>query len=216
MDDSTCVVRRPRWAWLSDVLTAAAIIAAVALALLLAAACSSCSGPSSAGSGGAPDAGGSANSPPASSRALAFAHCMRSHGVPGYPDPNSRNTMPNGLPKVGPQRLGVTMSQFLAARGACGHLLPNGGHTAPSAAQQLLSDGLKFARCMRSHGVLNWPDPAHSTPAALALGAPPYMFQMGGLQGLDGRSFPAQVNTTMHQCLHLTQLTGDQVPDWSG
>ena len=214
MDDSARGMHRSRWAWLSVLLTAAAVIATVGLALVVAA-CSGGSGPSSAGSG-PPGAGGSANPPPASSQVLAFALCMRSHGVPKYPEPNSSNTMPNGLPKVGPQHLAVTMSEFQAAREACGHLLPNGGHAAQSAAQQLLSDGLKFARCVRSHGVLNWPDPTHSTATALALGAPPYMFQMGGLQGLDGRSFPAQVNTTMHQCLHLTQLTGDQVPDWSG
>ena len=208
MDDRARGTHRSRWLWLSVPLAAAAIIASVGLALVVAA-CSS--GPSSAGSGGSPDAGGSA-----SSQALAFALCMRSHGVPKYPEPNSSNTMPNGLPKVGPQHLAVTMSEFQAAREACGHLLPNGGHAAQSAAQQLLSDGLKFARCVRSHGVLNWPDPTHSTATALALGAPPYMFQMGGLQGLDRRSFPPQVSTAMHQCLHLTHLTGAQVPDWSG
>ena len=209
MDDSARGMHRSRWAWLSVLLTAAAVIATVGLALVVAA-CSGGSGPSSAGSG-PPGAGGSA-----SSQALAFALCMRSHGVPKYPKPNSSNTMPNGLPKVSPQHLAVTMSEFKAAREACGHLLPNGGHAAQSAAQQLLSDGLKFARCVRSHGVLNWPDPTHSTATALALGAPPYMFQMGGLQGLDRRSFPPQVSTAMHQCLHLTHLTGAQVPDWSG
>ena len=211
MDDSARGMHRSRWAWLPVLLTVAAVIATAGLALVVAA-CSS--GPSSAGSG-SPDAG-SANPPPASSQALAFALCMRSHGVPKYPEPNSSNTMPNGLPKVGPQHLAVTMSEFQAALGACGHLLPNGGQATQSAAHQLLSDGLKFARCVRSHGVLNWPDPTHSTATALALGAPPYMFQMGGLQGLDGRSFPPQVSTAMHQCLHQTHLTGAQVPDWSG
>jgi hypothetical protein len=210
MNDSTRVILRPRRAWLTDVLTAIVIIALA----LLAAACSS--GRSSTGSGGSSNAGGSANSPSTNSQALAFGHCMRSHGVPKYPDPNSSNTMPDGLPKVSPQQLGITMSQFQAAQSACQHLLPNGGQATRSASQQLLSDGLKFARCMRSHGVPNWPDPTRSTPAAVALGAPPYMFQMGGLQGLDGRSFPPQVRTAMHECLHLTHLTGSQVPDWSG
>ena len=214
MDDSARGMHRSRWAWLPVLLTVAAVIATAGLALVVAA-CSGGSGPSSAGSG-PPGAGGSANPPPASSQVLAFALCMRSHGVPKYPEPNSSNTMPNGLPKVGPQHLAVTMSEFQAALGACGHLLPNGGQATQSAAHQLLSDGLKFARCVRSHGVLNWPDPTHSTATALALGAPPYMFQMGGLQGLDRRSFPPQVSTAMHQCLHVTHLTGAQVPDWSG
>jgi hypothetical protein len=206
MNDSTRVIRRPRR---PIARTAAAIIATAALALLAAA----CSGsPSPTGSGGSPNAGGSA-SPPS---AVAYSHCMRSHGVPNYPDPNGSNTMPNGLPKVSPQLLGVSSSQFQAVQTSCRHLLPNGGRATRSASQELLSDGLKFARCMRSHGAPNWPDPTRSTPTAVALGAPSYMFQMGGLQGLDGRSFPPQVSTAMHECLHLTHLTGSQVPDWSG
>ena len=204
MNDIARVMRWPR----RPARPVAGVIATAILALLAAA----CSSPSSIGSGGAPTAGGSADT----TSAVGFSRCMRSHGVPNYPDPGSRNTMPDGLPKVSPQQLGVATSQFQAAQTSCGHLLPNGGRVAQPASQQLLSDGLKFARCMRSHGVPNWPDPTRSTASALAMGAPSYMFQMGGLQGLDGRSFPPQVRTTMHECLHLTHLTGAQVPDWSG
>jgi hypothetical protein len=60
--------------------TAAAIIAA-GLALLAAA----CGGGSQAGSGGSPTAAGSSNSP----SAVAYSACMRSHGVPNYPDPTN-------------------------------------------------------------------------------------------------------------------------------
>jgi len=208
MNDNIRLMRRPRRAWPPVARTAAAIIGTAALALLAAA----CSGPSSPGSGGSPDAGGAANS----TSAVGFSRCMRSHGVPNYPDPSSSNTMADGLPKVSPQQLGVTLSRFQAAQAACGHLLPNGGRAAQTASQQLLGNGLKFARCMRSHGAPNWPDPTRSTPAAVALGAPSYMFQMGGLPGLDGRSFPPQVRTAMHECLRLTHLAGSQVPDWSG
>jgi hypothetical protein len=141
---------------------------------------------------------------------------MRSHGVPNYPDPNSGNTMPGGLPKVSVEQLKVSSSQFQTAQRACRHVLPNGGQATQSASQQLLRDGLTYARCMRAHGVPNWPDPTRSNPTEMALGAPPYMYQMGGLQGLDGRSFPPRVTTRMHECLHLTHLTGSQVPDWSG
>jgi hypothetical protein len=141
---------------------------------------------------------------------------MRFHGVPNYPDPNSRNTMPDGLPKISVQQLRVSSSKFQAAQRACRHVLPNGGQATQSASQQLLRDGLKYARCMRAHGVPNWPDPARSNPTAMALGAPSYMYQMGGLENLDGRSFPPWVTTTMRECLHLTHLAGSQVPDWSG
>jgi hypothetical protein len=87
MNDSTRVMRRPRRAWPPAARTAAAIIATAALALLAAA----CGGsPSSAGSGGSPDGGASASSP----SAVAYSSCLRSHGVPNYPDPGG-----GGLPR---------------------------------------------------------------------------------------------------------------------
>ena len=141
--------------------TVAAIIAMTVLALLVAA----CGGsPSATPSSGSANTGGSATS-----RMVAFSQCMRSHQVPGYPDPS------NGvLPKESAQRLGISSSQYQAAQRACQHLLPTtgGSLTASSLQQCYLADvcpqslvqhavsaGLKFARCMRSHGVPNWPDP---------------------------------------------------------
>jgi hypothetical protein len=102
--------------------------------------------------------GGSLRKPAAQrSSALAFASCMRANGVSRYPDPAA-----NGhLAKESLAQLGVTSSQFQSATNACRHLLPNGG-TAPSAAQQLEVKelGLRFALCVRAHGVSNFPDPA--------------------------------------------------------
>ena len=116
MNPSARVLRRPRRAWLPDVLIAAAILA---LVLLAAVACSSGSGPSSAGSGGSPAAGGSAATP----SAVGYSHCMRSHGVPNYPDPPSGGQ----VPKADPQQLGVSTSQLQAAQRSCRHLYPRNG-----------------------------------------------------------------------------------------
>jgi hypothetical protein len=142
--------------------TAAAAIALTALALL-AAACSdrpSSVGPSSAGH---PSATGTA-----ASSAVAFSRCMRSRGVPTYPDPTSSGA----LPKTSPQQLGVSSSQFQSAQAACQHLIPDTGLSqqtqqcmltgnCPQAlVQQILTAERKFARCMRAHGVPNWPDPS--------------------------------------------------------
>ena len=46
---------------------------------------------------------------------------------------------------------------------ACRSYLPNGGH--PSAAQtdKLKAQALAMSRCMRSHGVPNFPDPTFQT-----------------------------------------------------
>jgi hypothetical protein len=81
---------------------------------------------------------------------------MRSHGVSRYPDPD-RSGKP---PKKSLQQLGVSSSRMQAAESACRHLLPNGG-LPPSQArlQQVKAQGLRFARCVRAHGVPNFPDP---------------------------------------------------------
>ena len=144
--------------------TAAAIIVTAVLALLVAA----CSGgsPSSAGSGGSSNAGGSTTSP----SAVAYSACIRSHGVPNYPDPDSSGQ----LPKTDAQVLGVSTSQYQAAQRVCRHLLPTGGSLPqlehqcmqnsdcpPALVQQMMTADLKLARCMRSHGVPSFPDPTN-------------------------------------------------------
>ena len=156
MNDSTRAMRRPRRAGPRPARTAAALLATAALALVTAA----CSGsPSSTGSGGSANAGGSASPPSANSqKALAFSHCVRAHGVPNYPDPDSSG----GVVKETAQQLGVSNSQLQAAQRACQHLLPNTGNVDdnPAVLHQWWSQMLHFARCMHSHGVPNWPDPS--------------------------------------------------------
>ena len=156
MNHSTPVMHRPRGAWPRPARTMAAVIAAAVLALLAA-----CGGsPSSAGSGGSPNAAASARSQSASSqKLLAFSRCMRSHGVPNFPDPNSSGV----LPKSQVAQLSAGNSQFPAAHRACEHLLPNGGQPSLAQMQQAWNDMRNFARCMRSHGVPNWPDPARTS-----------------------------------------------------
>lgn len=122
--------------------------AAVVTAALLAAACS--------GSASSKDGGRS----PASRSTVAFAQCVRSHGVPNYPDPESNGN----LPKETPQQLGVSSSQLQSATQPCEHLLPSSGGRTAAQVQQEWSGMLSFARCMRSHGVPNWPDPTHYPP----------------------------------------------------
>jgi hypothetical protein len=151
MNDSTRFIRPHRRAGRRPARTAAAIIATAVLALL-AAACSH--SPSSTGSGRSPNAGASANSQ--QNGMLAFSRCMRSHGVPDFPDPNSSGA----LPKSQLAQLTASNPQFPAAHRVCGRLLPNGGQPTQAQVQQAWNDMRNFARCMRSHGVPNWPDPA--------------------------------------------------------
>ncbi|GAB7050659.1 hypothetical protein JCM9534A_57850 [Catenuloplanes indicus JCM 9534] len=86
---------------------------------------------------------------------LAYAKCMRDNGV-DMPDPEP----PNAL-GVAPAERAVPGEDAQAARVAnekCRHLLPNGGVPEPMSAEQRAA-ALEFARCMREHGVEDFPDP---------------------------------------------------------
>jgi hypothetical protein len=155
MNESSRVRRRPGRAAPRTPRAVAAIIAAAAPALL-AAACSS-TGPSSAGSGASANAGRSPNVPSTNTqKVLAFSRCVRAHGVPNFPDPDSSGV----LPKRQIAQLTASNPLYPAAHRACEHLLPDGGRPTQAQAQQAWNDMRNFARCMRSHGAPNWPDPA--------------------------------------------------------
>ncbi len=106
------------------------------------------------------------------SQALAFANCVRSHGVPNFPDPSTGqgggiqiqqsersgsgpSTRVNGVPVSGPA--------FQSAMQACRQYLPNGGHPSAEKTAEIKAKALAMARCMRSHGVPNFPDPQFQT-----------------------------------------------------
>jgi hypothetical protein len=157
LNDSTRVMRRPRRARPRPARTAAAIIATAGLALL-AAACGGSPGSHVAQLGSTTSKGSTSSSAAAAQQngMLAFSRCMRSHGVPNFPDPNSSGV----LPKSQVAQLAASNPQFPAAHRACEHLLPNGGQPSQAQVQQAWNDMRSFARCMRSRGVPNWPDPA--------------------------------------------------------
>jgi hypothetical protein len=102
-----------------------------------------------------PTSASSSARPSQASGALAFSRCMRSHGVPTYPDP----TTPGRLPKKTLQELGVSSSAFQSGQRACIHLVPNGGRPTQSEVQLYRGAMLTYARCIRTHGVPNMPDP---------------------------------------------------------
>jgi hypothetical protein len=89
--------------------------------------------------------------------AVAYSQCMRSHGIPDFPGPDSSGD----IPKQAIIQLHVSNSLMLSASAACANLNPR---QAPSAAQQRqqLADDLKFAQCMRSHGLPKFPDPTNN------------------------------------------------------
>ena len=197
MSDSGPVKPRLRRARPPTWRTTAAVIATAALAVLAAA----CNGSPSL-TGGSPTAGGSAD--PTS--AVAYSHCVRGQGVPNYPDPGSGGT----LPKVSAQQLGVSNSRLQTAQRACQHLLPGTGGAldanslrqceltgdCPRAlVQQALNDGRIIARCMRSHGVANWPDPTTDSE-----GRPYFDLSAHGFSRQQAHS--PQIRVKVNECEH--------------
>jgi hypothetical protein len=133
--------------------TVIAIIATASLALAVAAYART----PSHGFAGAANARASPDSDSTNTqKLLAFSRCMRSHGVAKFPDP----TTSGALPKVTPEQ--ARDPQFQAAQRDCQNLLPadTNDQFPPSEVRLLLIGMLRFSRCMRSHGVPNWPDPA--------------------------------------------------------
>jgi hypothetical protein len=88
--------------------------------------------------------------------ALAFARCMRSHGIPGWPDPLSNG----GFDKSRLRQLGLSVSRVRALEeGPCNHLLNVGASQGYTITPADRTDYLHAAACMRSHGVPGFPDP---------------------------------------------------------
>jgi hypothetical protein len=148
--------------------------------------------------GGSPGAVSSPSASTASASAtsrLAYVHCVRAHGVPNYPDPDS-----NGQEPPGTKQLFVNNPQFRAASSGCRHLLPNGGlPTQTSQANALTEAGaVRFAGCMRTHGYPTFPDPTIDS-----VGQPVFKVQAAGIAPQS-----PQVLATLRRCLSLLHLTG--------
>ena len=118
-------------------------------------------GCSAGGSGGASaSGGGQATSLQQQARAvwLDYAHCVRSHGYPNFPDPRVNS---HGGASFGNST--QTKSIGRRVQGACGSILNRlpaavrGGTTSITPAQ--LHQEVLFAGCMRRHGLPDWPDP---------------------------------------------------------
>src|SRR5215467_1472163 len=125
--------------------------------LLLTAACgggasssstSSTSGTSSSGTGGvsaayAPDK-------------LGLARCLRAHGVPNYPDPNASGQEPPGAKEL------IRTPQGQAAVGACSSWGNRISNDVAAQNQAAMGEYVRFAECMRAHGLPDFPDPVHA------------------------------------------------------
>jgi hypothetical protein len=91
----------------------------------------------------------------AQEKAVKFAECMRANGVPHFPDPDSKGNFNFGVD--------VSKEVFTKAVDACKALEPPGALSAKRTSKQQ-SAALRFAQCVRDHGVKDFPDPVNGEP----------------------------------------------------
>lgn len=138
----------------------APVVLAAALGLaLVTAACgggsSSAAGTASAAST-APAAGASPVSSAYVADKLALAQCLRAHGIPNYPDPNAEGQEPPDSKQL------ITTTQGQAAVGACIPVSSRVHGDVAAENQVVMAEYLRFAQCMRSSGLPEFPDPTYS------------------------------------------------------
>jgi hypothetical protein len=86
---------------------------------------------------------------------------MRSHGVADFPDPGGNGQIAiSNTGGPGTSDLDPNNPQFSAAQQACKSLAPGAGTPAQQAGRKAAA--LKFSKCMRDHGLSDFPDPSSS------------------------------------------------------
>jgi hypothetical protein len=113
--------------------------------------------PSSASSSGAAAAKGGPGA-----AAYQFSACMRKHGVSNFPDPVVKSSANGSSVSIGINPSISGQPAFDTAQKACQHIIgnPGNGPDGNPAQRQVRTQALiAFARCLRSHGFPNFPDP---------------------------------------------------------
>jgi hypothetical protein len=128
------------------------ILALAVMTALAAAACGSSANKSGSSTHASAGAGGN--------QAVEFSACMRSHGLPSFPDPDKHGDL-----LVSPSSgLNPQSPAFQRAQAACARYMPGGGGPPQKMTASQYRAAVKFSECMRTHGVPTFPDPLASAP----------------------------------------------------
>jgi hypothetical protein len=132
-------------------------LASITVAIAVAATATACSagppGPAVASAG--PSVTSSAATAAPAANAVAFARCMRAHGLPDFPDPGASGGI-RVTTGPGSGVMGANSPQYASAYAACKSLMP-ALHTRGSGPDR--GQLLKYAQCMRAQGIKDFPDP---------------------------------------------------------
>jgi hypothetical protein len=100
-----------------------------------------------------------------------FSRCMRSHGVPNFPDPSASGPFQaqvsgahtrvvlSDIPGVNPDS-----PAFKTAQSTCQNLLPGAFGPSLESSAGAMAQARVWAKCMRAHGVPSFPDPTTTAP----------------------------------------------------
>jgi hypothetical protein len=108
--------------------------------------------------------GGTATTGSSDNAGLAFSECMRAHGQTHFPDPGGSPGSAGPGPQISilgvhvPSTIDVQLPAFKSAMQVC-IKKATGGHPPPRATAAQRRAALDFSRCMRRHGVPDYPDP---------------------------------------------------------
>ena len=128
---------------------------------------------------------------------MKFSECMRSHGAGDFPDPTLGS---NGLPSWTSSESRPPPA-YQGARKVCGKDLPGLGLNTPAGRATATAEALKYARCMRSSGVPNFPDPNGQGVLVIQTGdvqrsSPAFQQAQTACKGLDNGFGEASVSAT--------------------
>ena len=171
-----------------------AVLAIVATVAVIGAGCGNGSGGAAGGGSGTTTthAGTATSTLTPREKAVKLTECMRANGVRDFPDPNASG----GFPSYG---VSVSPAEWTKAVHACKSVEPPGSFSSKrTPAQQ--SAALRFAKCIRAHGVPDFPDPVVGQPLVDTTRIPSSN-RPGGMTIL---------NAAMHTCGHVLGPAGAQ------
>ena len=177
----------------------------VVAAVLLASIAAGCGGNSPSSS--ATNAASAAHAQGPGADAYRFSACMRSHGLPSFPDPivHTSSSAGGNSASVGIRITGQVKGSpaWKSAMSACRHILPQGPSNQSSEEHHPPTQALVvFAQCLRTHGFPRFPDPNAQgqlsmemvTAAGINLHTPALLTAAKGCTSVThGQITPAQV-----------------------
>jgi hypothetical protein len=96
--------------------------------------------------------------------ALEYSRCMRAHGIPNFPDPNSKGEISLSDQPDSPGYVNPASPAFGAAQSTCAKVSSFKASPTPTELRNRTAALLRFARCVRAQGIPAFPDPSSLGP----------------------------------------------------